>query len=95
MRILASWPRWQSARLIQRLPDARGGSRYQVHELVRHYALRHVEDDRAIRSRHLAYFLELVESIETSWDTQIEPLGTNPIGNDLPNIVAAIDVGLG
>ncbi len=27
--------------LIQRLPDARGGSRYQVHELVRHYALRH------------------------------------------------------
>jgi predicted ATPase/DNA-binding CsgD family transcriptional regulator len=76
--------------LIQRLPDARGGSRYQVHELVRHYALRHVEEDRAIRSRHLAYFLELVESIETSWDTQIEPLGTNPIGNDLPNIVAAL-----
>ena len=27
--------------LIQRLPDARGGSRYQVHELVRSYALRH------------------------------------------------------
>jgi DNA-binding CsgD family transcriptional regulator len=76
--------------LIQRLPDATGGSRYQVHELVRHYALRHVEDDRAIRSRHLAYFLELVESIETSWDTQIEPLGTNPIGNDLPNISAAL-----
>ena len=28
--------------MIQRLPDARGGSRYQVHELVRSYALRHV-----------------------------------------------------
>ncbi len=25
---------------IQRLPDSQGGSRYQVHELVRHYALR-------------------------------------------------------
>ena len=36
--------------MIQRLPDAQGGSRYQVHELVRHYALRHVEDDRAIRA---------------------------------------------
>lgn len=58
--------------LIQRLPDAAGGSRYQVHELVRHYALRHVEDDRVIRSRHLRYFLELVESIETSWNTQTE-----------------------
>ena len=38
---------------IQRLPDARGGSRYQVHELVRHYALRHLEDDRPIRSTAL------------------------------------------
>jgi non-specific serine/threonine protein kinase len=76
--------------LIQRLPDARGGSRYQVHELVRHYALRHQQNGRAIRARHLEYFLELVESIETSWDTQIEPLGTNPIGNDLPNISAAL-----
>jgi predicted ATPase len=27
--------------LIQRLPDAQGGSRYQLHELVRHYALHH------------------------------------------------------
>ena len=44
--------------LIQRLPDARGGSRYQVHELVRSYALRHVADDRQIRARHFAYFLE-------------------------------------
>ena len=55
--------------LIQRLPDAQGGSRYQVHELVRHYALRQLEDDRPIRARHFAYFLELVESLETSWNT--------------------------
>src|SRR5688500_1640091 len=31
--------------LIQRLPDARGMSRYQVHELVRQYAIRHLADD--------------------------------------------------
>jgi predicted ATPase/DNA-binding CsgD family transcriptional regulator len=76
--------------LIQRLPDTRGGSRYQVHELVRHYALRHLKDDQLVRARHAAYFLELVESIETSWNTQIEPLWTNPISPDLSNINSAI-----
>ena len=76
--------------LIQRLPDARGGSRYQVHELVRQYALRHVADDRQIRARHFAYFLELVETLETSWNTQLEPLWSNPIGADLANISAAM-----
>jgi non-specific serine/threonine protein kinase len=76
--------------LIQRLPDARGGSRYQVHELVRHYALRQVEDDREIRRRHFTYFLELVESLETSWNNQLEPLWSNPIGADMANISAAM-----
>jgi predicted ATPase/DNA-binding CsgD family transcriptional regulator len=76
--------------LIQRLPDALGGSRFQVHELVRHYALRHLKDDQLVRARHAAYFLELVEGLETSWNTQIEPLWTNPISHDLPNISAAI-----
>ena len=52
--------------LIQRLPDAQGGSRYQVHELVRQYALRHAADDGPIRARHFAYFLELVETLETT-----------------------------
>jgi predicted ATPase len=75
--------------LIQRLPDAQGGSRYQVHELVRHYALRQLEDDRPIRARHFAYFLELMESLETSWNTPVEPLWSNPIGADLANIGAA------
>jgi hypothetical protein len=75
--------------LIQRLPDARGGSRYQVHELVRNYALRRVDDDGPIRARHFAYFLELVESLETSWNTPVEPLWSNPIGADLANISAA------
>ena len=76
--------------LIQRLPDAQGGSRFQVHELVRHYALRHLKNDSAIRSQHFAYFLDLVESLETSWNTQLEPLWSNPIGADLANISAAM-----
>ena len=75
--------------LIQRLPDAQGGSRYQVHELVRNYALRQVADDGPLRARHFAYFLELVESLETSWNTQLVPLWSNPIGADLANIDAA------
>jgi predicted ATPase/DNA-binding CsgD family transcriptional regulator len=76
--------------LIQRLPDARGGSRYQVHELVRQYAMRRIADDRQIRARHFAYFLELVETLETSWNTQLEPLWSNPIGADLANVSAAM-----
>jgi predicted ATPase/DNA-binding CsgD family transcriptional regulator len=76
--------------LIQRLPDARGGSRYQVHELVRHYALRQLADDRQIRARHFAYFLELVETLETDWNTQLEPLWSNPIGADLANVSTAM-----
>lgn len=76
--------------LIQRLPDAQGGSRFQVHELVRHYALRHLEEDRGIRSRYFAYFLELVESRETSWNTQLEPLWSDPIHADLANMSAAM-----
>ncbi len=75
--------------LIQRLPDARGGSRFQVHELVRNYALRQVADDGPLRARHFAYFLELLESLETSWNTKYEPLWSNPIGADLANIDAA------
>jgi non-specific serine/threonine protein kinase len=75
--------------LIQRLPDPSGGSRYQVHELVRHFALRRLEGDGSIRARHFSYFLELVESLETDWNTQLEPLWSNPIGADLANINAA------
>jgi hypothetical protein len=76
--------------LIQRLPDARGGSRYQVHELVRHYALRQLADDRPIRRRHFTYFLELAETLEPDWTTQLEPLWSNPIAADLANIHAAM-----
>jgi predicted ATPase/DNA-binding CsgD family transcriptional regulator len=76
--------------LIQRLPDARGGSRYQVHELIRHYALRRLQDQGSMRARHFDYFLGLVEGLETDWNTQREPLWSNPIGADMANISAAM-----
>jgi predicted ATPase len=49
---------------IQRLPDATGGTRYHVHELVRGYALERLEDAGQsvaadVRSRHLDVFLTL------------------------------------
>jgi hypothetical protein len=49
-----------------------------------------MHDDSPIRSLHFAYFLELVESLETSWNTQLEPLWSNPIGADLANVSAGM-----
>jgi hypothetical protein len=34
--------------------------------------------------------LERVETLETSWNTQLEPLWSNPIAADLANISAAM-----
>ena len=78
-----------SRSMIQRLPDAVGGSRYQVHELVRSYALSRLEEVDAAAERHFAYFLDLVESLEPSWNTAVEPVWSNPISADLGNIDAA------
>lgn len=78
-----------SRSMIQRLPDPVGGSRYQVHELVRSYALSRLEEVDAVAERHFAYFLDLVESLEPSWNTPVEPVWSNPIGADLGNIDAA------
>jgi len=78
-----------SRSMIQRLPDAVGGSRYQVHELVRSYALSRLEGVDAVAEKHFAYFLDLVESLEPTWNTAVEPAWSNPIGADLRNIDAA------
>ena len=53
--------------LIQRMPDAAGGSRYHVHELVRDYAARasHRLGDESVeevRARHFDYFLSLARA---------------------------------
>lgn len=76
--------------MILRLPDARGRSRYQVHELVRNYALSRSEDARPLKARHFTFFLALIESLETSCNTPVEPLWSDPIGADLANASAAM-----
>jgi predicted ATPase len=70
--------------LIQRLLDALGGSRFQVHERVRHYALRHLKDDQLVRAQHLAYFLELVEGLETPGTPKSSRCGQIPSATTCP-----------
>ena len=48
--------------ILQRFPDASGGTRYQLHELIRQYALDRLHDAGpeavdAVRSRHFDYFV--------------------------------------
>ncbi len=76
--------------LIQRLPDPYGGSRYQVHELVRSYALGRLERLDDIQERHLRYFLGLVDTLGIWSNTPVEATWTDPIAADLANIDAAL-----
>ena len=70
--------------LIQRLPDTLGGARYQVHELVRTYALERLADAgpeaaTAAHRRHMDYFVQLSNAYEESWNTMVEPDWHNPL----------------
>lgn len=77
--------------LIQRLPAADGGTRFQMHELVRGYAWDQAEHRREVRARHAAYYADLVELLEHgSWNTPVEPAWSHPIGADLQNVDAAV-----
>ena len=76
--------------LIQRLPDPYSGSRYQVHELVRNYALGRLERLDDIRERHLRYFLGLVDRLGIWSNTPVEARWSDPIAADLANIDAAV-----
>jgi predicted ATPase/DNA-binding CsgD family transcriptional regulator len=76
--------------LIQRLPDPYGGSRYQVHELVRNYALGRLQRLDDIRERHLHYFLGLVDSLGIWSNTPVEARWSDPTAADLANIDAAL-----
>jgi ATP/maltotriose-dependent transcriptional regulator MalT len=93
---LASLTALSERALIQRLPDTVGGSRYQVHELVRTYALGRLaaagpEVTKAVRSRHFDYFLRLAEGFETSWNTPIEPERNGPLGAEQGNLDSAMN----
>ena len=81
--------------LIQRLPDGLGGTRYQVHELVRSYALDRLADagPEAVATahrRHLEYFVQLSEAYEESWNTPIEPDWRNPLAAEGANFDSAM-----
>lgn len=82
--------------LIQRLPDPVGGTRFQVHELVRTYALRRLEatgeeEAEAARGRHFDYFLGLAERAEGgSWNTPVEPTWRSELMADQTNFDAAM-----
>jgi len=81
--------------LIQRLPDSTGGTRYQVHELVRSYALERLRgagEDRAdaVRSRHLDFFLGLVESANAVWESPQGPAWLGRIRLEQANIDGAM-----
>lgn len=81
--------------LIQRLPDTLGSARYQVHELVRTYALERLADAgpeavTAAHGRHMDYFVELSNAYEESWNTMVEPDWNNPLSAEAANFDAAM-----
>jgi len=81
--------------LIQRLPDSTGGTRYHVHELIRSYALERLQgagEDRAdtVRSRHLDFFLGLVESANAVWESPQGPAWLGRTRMERANIDSAM-----
>jgi predicted ATPase/DNA-binding CsgD family transcriptional regulator len=80
--------------LIQRLPDSIGGSRFQVHELVRTYAVARLNADvdvaDNVRARHLDYFLDLVEATDGLWFKDLGQEAMDPVLADLANVEAAL-----
>ncbi|HXU97073.1 MAG TPA: LuxR C-terminal-related transcriptional regulator, partial [Jiangellaceae bacterium] len=87
---LGTLSRLSQLALIQRLPDPYGGSRYQVHELVRNYALNRLELTDQVRQRHLRFFLGLVDTTGAARVTTIAPEWSDPVIADLANIDAAL-----
>ena len=87
---LGTLSRLSQLALIQRLPDPYGGSRYQVHELVRNYALDRLQLTTEVRQRHLRYFLGRVASTGAARNAPVEPGWGDPVATDLANIDAAL-----
>jgi hypothetical protein len=81
--------------LLQRLPDTLGDARYEVHELVRTYALERLADAgreaaTATHRRHMDYFVQLPNAYEESWNTMVEPDWNNPLSAEAANFDAAM-----
>jgi predicted ATPase/DNA-binding CsgD family transcriptional regulator len=91
---LASLAALTERSLISRLPDPSGGGRYEVHELLRTYALERLEEAggaaATARAAHADYFLDLVEQAEAVWDTADEDERLNRLATDEPNVDSAL-----
>lgn len=87
---LATLFRLSQLALIQRLPDPYGGSRYQVHELVRNFALGHAEHAEESGARHLRHFLDLVDTTGAARNTAVSPRWSDPVAAEVANISAAL-----
>ena len=92
---LASLATLTERAIIQRLPDARGGTRYQMHELVRTFAVHRLEatDDEAadaLSARHCDYFLAMAEAMDTPEHTLQEPTLDSPTAAERANLDVAM-----
>ncbi len=79
--------------LVQRIPAALGGTRYQIHELVRLDAWeRQIAQDRLaaedVHARHCDHFLALIERTESTWERP-QPEWFDAIRADQADIRAA------
>ena len=81
--------------LIQRLPDSTGGTRYQVHELVRSYSLERLQRAAKTRLRMCVPVtstssLSLVERANAVWESPDGPVWQGRIRLDQANIDVAM-----
>lgn len=87
---LGTLSRLSELALLQRMPDDDGGSRYQVHELVRSYGVERSRHHAEIRDRHLRYFLDQAFSLGIWSFRAIEVTESVPLAADLANLDAAL-----
>jgi predicted ATPase/DNA-binding XRE family transcriptional regulator len=80
--------------LIKVKQEPEHGTRYYFHEMVRQYAhekLRETGEVEAIRNKHLAYFVKLVEQAEPELYRSNQVFWFNKLDNELDNFRAALE----
>jgi predicted ATPase len=80
--------------MIQRLPDPTGGTRYQMHELLRVHATTQLTAGdpawaHAIRLRHFDHFLGLADAAGAAGRTWVDPSLDGPFALERANLNAA------
>jgi len=82
--------------LIQRRPDPTGGTRYEIHPLVRDDAVRRLEHSTGscvagIRARHFDYFRGLVETARAPSDVGSGPDQRDLVETDAADVESALE----